>query len=171
MSVKLFTCWYVYAIFCKWIILNYLFVSGVEEDSSVEECSVNISNHGADVSEGVWGRTILLTFDVFGHRLIPELSVSFIAGVDLASLRNSDVRVSQKEFTQGGIKCVPINSATTAKHELCSGTINAVSSCDHLSTASKIISSCWLFSFLSDSSPDTEDGTNRYISINVRWSI
>jgi len=60
---------------------------------------VNISNHGADVSEGVWGRTILLTFDVFGHRLIPELSVSFIAGVDLASLRNSDVRVSQKEFS------------------------------------------------------------------------
>ena len=60
---------------------------------------MNISNHGADVSEGVWRRTILLTFDVFSHRLIPELSVSFVAGVDLASLWNSDVRVSQKEFS------------------------------------------------------------------------
>lgn len=81
---------------------------------------MNISNHGANISEGVWRLRVLLTFNVFRNRLIPVLSVSFIAGVDLTPLWNSDVRVSQEEFTKGCIKCVSINGATTAKHELSS---------------------------------------------------
>jgi hypothetical protein len=80
-----------------------LLVAWVTKDTSVEQRSVNIGNHGTNVSCAVWLAVcgVLDAVEVLLCWLVEVERVSLVEGVDLSSVGNSDIRVGEDEFSEG----------------------------------------------------------------------
>lgn len=78
-----------------------LLVFRVTEDSSVQKSSVNVCNHRSNVTSRVRFsvRGELDRVEVASDGFVEEERVSFVERVDFASIRDSNVRVSEDEFS------------------------------------------------------------------------
>lgn len=147
-------------------------VSRVEEDSSVEECAVDIGNHRTDVTGRVGLGSLLEDGNGLLDGLVPVVEISLIAGEDgLASILGElHVDAGVDKLADGGVEAEAVNSATLeGEHKLDGRTVDAVTGADALGTRTEKIIDGSLRSLLV--LENTENGTDRDVAINVTGSI
>mmetsp|Transcript_10120 Transcript_10120/g.24464 ORF Transcript_10120/g.24464 Transcript_10120/m.24464 type:complete len:236 (+) Transcript_10120:336-1043(+) len=99
-----------------------LVVSWICEDAAIEQCAVNIADHGADVAKGVgfarFAFPVTDVRDVLPHWLVPLCDVGLVAGVDLAPCRNLNRRSSHHEFADAGVQGEADNAMAKGEDQL-----------------------------------------------------
>mmetsp|Transcript_2900 Transcript_2900/g.5530 ORF Transcript_2900/g.5530 Transcript_2900/m.5530 type:complete len:407 (+) Transcript_2900:52-1272(+) len=110
--------------------VRVLGIPRVGEDSSVQQGTVNIADHGTDVTRAVLGSalafTLLEVVDVGLELGVPVEVVGFIHGVDLATLGDLHVRVSEDELSDGGVEGEAVEAVSGGDHKDGRGRVHAV---------------------------------------------
>jgi hypothetical protein len=83
--------------------IGALLVAWVTKDTSIEQRSVHVGNHGTNVSCAVWLAVcgVLDAVEVLLCWLVEVERVALVEGVDLSSVGDSDIRVGKDEFSEG----------------------------------------------------------------------
>mmetsp|Transcript_22406 Transcript_22406/g.47320 ORF Transcript_22406/g.47320 Transcript_22406/m.47320 type:complete len:316 (+) Transcript_22406:351-1298(+) len=152
--------------------LGGFLVSGVQVDSSVKNGSVDISNHGTDVTGSVSILFVLEDFDGILDCLVPLRRVSFVTGVNLLStiFREHHLHTSVDKLSNRAIKAESVDIASLeSENHLYSRRVGNVSSADAVSSAAKHIfnsSVASRFAFIY-----TENSSNTDVAVDVRTSV
>lgn len=111
-------------------------ISGVSENSSVEKGTVNISNHGSNVTGRVslsaLSGSLAPCLDGILHWLVPLLDVSLVEGDDGGRFRDLYVRLGKDEFTNFFIEGEHVYSVSEGQYQEGGGGIQAVCSSNEL---------------------------------------
>mmetsp|Transcript_34142 Transcript_34142/g.68828 ORF Transcript_34142/g.68828 Transcript_34142/m.68828 type:complete len:216 (-) Transcript_34142:581-1228(-) len=91
-----------------------LVVSGVEEDTSVQKSTVDIGNHGTDVTRRVGLGSLLEDGNGLLDGFVPVVVVTLVTGEDGLAAIGGELHVdaSVDELTDGGIEAETVDSAT-----------------------------------------------------------
>jgi len=92
---------------------------------------VHISNHGSDVSARESLSTCAGSFtppgDNVSERLVPLVEVSFVHGVNVAVLRDLNVRLGKNEFSDGLVEGEDVDTVSKSEGKESRGRVQAVS--------------------------------------------
>ena len=126
-------------------------VSWVSENSSVQEGTVDVANHGSNVSAGeslsAGSSSLTPSGDDILKRLVPLVEVSFVHGVDTAVLRDLDIRLRKNEFSEGLVKSEDVNTVSKSQSKEGRGGIQAVSSGNKVGSRLKSVGKALSFLF------------------------
>lgn len=152
--------------------LGGLDVGRVQVDSSVQNGTVDVGNHGSDISCCV--RVLLVLEDLDGvlDGLIPSGGVTFVARKDLlsAGLREHHLHTGVNELSNGAVEAESVNIASSEGEDHLDGRgIGNISGADAFRSTSKDVFDSSVASRFA--LVDTENGTNTYIAVNVRTSV
>ena len=105
-------------------------VSGVSENSSVQQSTVDISDHGSNVSAGETLSTLAgsraPSRDNVLEWLVPFVEVGFVHGVDIAFLGDLDIGLRKDEFSNGLVKGEAVNTVSESQGKEGRGGVQAV---------------------------------------------
>lgn len=150
-----------------------LLVVRVSKDTTVKEGSVDISNHGTDVSSRVGLGTLALreldAVQILEDRLVVIHAVAFVDRVDLATARQSDVGVGKDEFADLVVQSIAVDAVTCCQDQVGRRTVHAVSRGHHLASWTQDVLQSALRAVLDE--VDTEDSTDVDTGINVARAV
>jgi hypothetical protein len=156
-------------------------VSGVSEYSSVKKGTVNISNHGSDVTRGVSlsGSSGSLTPCLNGllHWLVPLLNVSLVERNNRGVVRDLNIRLGKYELSNFLIKSEHVNSVSKGNNKESGGRIQTVSSSYKLGSRLKCVGKAVVIGNFSINKAvliviiDSNDGSGGDSSVNIGGSI
>merc|ERR1712127_451758 len=110
--------------------VNILGITRVSENSSVKKSTVNITNHGSNVTGGEsrsrCSSTCTPVLNSFLHRGIPLFKVGFIEGDDGRFFWDFNIRVGKNEFTNILIKSKHVYTISKSKNKEGGGGVEAV---------------------------------------------
>mmetsp|Transcript_12297 Transcript_12297/g.25395 ORF Transcript_12297/g.25395 Transcript_12297/m.25395 type:complete len:404 (-) Transcript_12297:56-1267(-) len=163
-------------------------VSGVSENTSVEQSTVDITDHGSNVSARE-GRSrlsgsILPSGNDLLEGFVPHVCVGLVERHDGRSLRDLHVGVTQDEFSKIFIEGESIGTGTKGQNEKGGGGVQAVSSGNQVGSSLKGVGKAIQFlgsAVFSDAAfvhgavfivlIDSNNGSGGNTGINVRGSI
>mmetsp|Transcript_9551 Transcript_9551/g.23451 ORF Transcript_9551/g.23451 Transcript_9551/m.23451 type:complete len:397 (-) Transcript_9551:124-1314(-) len=101
--------------------VRVLGVSGITENTSVQQSTVDITDHGTDVSAGesfsALSSSLTPSRDNIFQRLVPLVEVGFVHRVDVAILRDFDVGLGEDELSEGLIKGEDVDTISEGQGE------------------------------------------------------
>lgn len=168
--------------------VDVLGVTRVSENTSVQQSTVDITNHGSDVSAGE-GRSglsgsVLPSGDDLLKGFVPHVCVGLVEGHDGTIFRDLQVGVTQDEFSKVFIEGESVGSGTEGQNKEGRGRIQTVCGSDQVGSCLKGVGEATQFffgAFLSDARfvhgavfvvlVDSNDGSGGDTGIDVRGSI
>ena len=147
-------------------------VSGVHEETAVEERAVDVGDHGARVAEriratgGLVGRAQV--FDERALSRMPRRDVAFVDAVDLALLRDADVRVRQEKLAGGAVHGEAVGAVARRVHERGRGPVHDVACRDLLASGPERRRSRRI---PSAARTQREDGADRPVDVEVGRAV
>lgn len=151
--------------------LGALLICGVDVYAPIKQCSVDVSNHGADVAGTVRLSVYAFLEGINGvfDGLIPVIEVSLVAGVDPlpAVLREGHVPPRVHELPDGRVEAEALNGASLeGEDELHRRGISAVAGTDAVGARAEQVVHGAVFFLVHG-----EDGANRDVAVDVGRTI
>ncbi len=144
-------------------------VRGVCKDATIENSTVNVGDHGANVTSTVLATTFLLY--VFTCGGIPLGGVALVDGVDLTLARNAHVTVGENELADGGIQGEAMHTETSRHDDGGGGTVKRVASGKKLVAGTKEIAHGCGLGGLGVLLVNAPNATNTDVAVNVGRTI
>lgn len=150
-----------------------LLVRGVAKDTSVQQRSVNIGDHRPDVSGGVGFGTFALgmldAVQILENRFVVVHAVALVDRVDLASVGQGDVWMSQNELSDLVVECISVDTVSSGEDQVCGGAVHAITGCNHFFAGSEDILQSTLRAIFDQ--VDAKDGANVDTGVDVARAI
>mmetsp|Transcript_1040 Transcript_1040/g.2299 ORF Transcript_1040/g.2299 Transcript_1040/m.2299 type:complete len:238 (+) Transcript_1040:174-887(+) len=146
-----------------------LLVSRVVENASIQQRSVDVSNHGSNISSCV--ALVLYQARVLFDGVIPIQRVAFVARIDLLPSILGKLHVAQQDkLADGGVQRIPAYAIAPCDHQLTSATIHRVARSDDVGPWSQNVSH-FTNSFSRPSLVHGKDRPHRDIAIDVGGTV
>mmetsp|Transcript_15040 Transcript_15040/g.28503 ORF Transcript_15040/g.28503 Transcript_15040/m.28503 type:complete len:356 (+) Transcript_15040:37-1104(+) len=152
--------------------LGRLGVSRVQIDTSVKDSTVNISNHGSNITGSVGLAAALEFFYSLLDRIVPVTRIPFVTRVNLlpSVLGEDHLFASVHKLTNSAIEAETVYvTALESENQFYCRTVGDVTSTDAISTRSEKIIDRTIATRLG--LVDTKDGTHTDVAVNVTGTI
>lgn len=156
--------------------LGALLISRVGKNTAIEQGSIGIGDHAADVTGAVWLAAlagILDGLEVLVDPVLPVDAVSFVDGVDRPLCRQGHVGVGQDELAERILEGETINGAAAhGDDKLRRCTVHGETRRDELPAGQQdIIGRHGLAHHALGQLEDAEDGADRHAGVEVRRAV